>query len=322
MEAFERVIDDFSKIYEFSPQTVACDLHPDYLSTKYAQKTGLRIVPVQHHYAHVLSVMAENELDGPVLGVSWDGTGFGNDGTIWGGEFLTITADSFERVGHLRTFRLPGGEKAIVEPRRSALGLLYEIFGDEAFSMLELAPIKAFPGDELKILRQMFLGSVNSPVTSSAGRLFDATSSIVGIQQTMRYEGQAAMALEFASDGVNTDSSYSFEIINSKTGYIVDWEQMVRGIIIDISGKVNWGLISAKFHNTLAEMILEMAKRVGEERVVLSGGCFQNKYFTERTIAQLKGAGFRPYWHQRIPPNDGGIALGQIMAAMREMPKE
>jgi hydrogenase maturation protein HypF len=322
LDAFGRVIDDLSKMYDFHPRAVACDMHPDYLSTKYAQKTGLPVEAVQHHYAHILSVMAENELDAPVLGVSWDGTGYGTDGTIWGGEFLKITPDLFERVGHLRTFRLPGGEKAIVEPRRSALGLLYEIFGDKAFSMMQIASTNSFSFDELKVLEQMLLAKLNSPVTSSAGRLFDAVSALIGLRQLTRYEGQAAMALEFVLDGYNTNDSYPFEIHKAEAANIVDWEQMIREIINDIKAGVDASLISAKFHNTLAEMIVEMAKWVGEHRVVLSGGCFQNKYLTERTIARLEREGFRPYWHQRIPPNDGGIALGQIMAAMRKMPKE
>ena len=322
LDAFGRVIADLSRMYDFHPQAVACDLHPDYLSTKYAQKTGLPIVTVQHHYAHILSVMAENELDGPVLGISWDGTGYGIDGTIWGGEFLKITPESFERIGHLRAFRLPGGEKAIVEPRRSALGLLYEIFGEKAFSMVELAPTKSFSIDDLEVLKQMLLAKLNSPVTSSAGRLFDAVSAIVGLRQLTRYEGQAAMALEFALDAYNTDAIYPFENHEVKAMSVIDWEQMIREIINDLRLEVDTGLISAKFHNTLAEMIVEMAKWVGEHRIVLSGGCFQNKYLTERTIARLESEGFRPYWHQRIPPNDGGISLGQIMAALRKMPKE
>lgn len=318
LEAFTRVIDDLSALYEIQPETVACDLHPDYLSTKYANAKGLPVVAVQHHYAHILSAMSENELSGEALGVSWDGTGFGLDKTIWGGEFLRITDTSFERFGYLRTFRLPGGERAITEPRRVALGVLYEIYGDDVLKMSDLPSIAAFTSEELTVMHQMLKSGLNSPVTSSAGRLFDAVSSILGLRQFTRYEGQAAMELEFALDGVTTKEAYPFGLSNYGNGYIVDWEQSVRRLINDFKDRVAIGLISARFHNTLAEIIVELAKRARQEKVVLSGGCFQNKYLTERSIKQLRDAGFRPYWHQRVPPNDGGIALGQIAAAARQ----
>ncbi len=316
--AFQRVIADFERLYEAQPSVIAHDLHPDYLSTKYAQaqhlrteNSKLRTVGVQHHWAHVLSCMAENELDGPALGVSWDGTGYGLDGTIWGGEFLLSTRENFRRVAHLRTFRLPGGEQAIKEPRRSALGALYELYGDRLFAMKELEPVRAFSERELEILRTMLQRNLNSPVTSSAGRLFDAVASIVGLRQISRFEGQAAMELEFALHGIETDERYEFSLLEET----LDWGPMLRALISDVRGSVSVGKIAAKFHNTLVEMIVAVARRVGEERVVLTGGCFQNKYLTERAIARLREEGFRVYWHQRIPPNDGGIALGQIVAA-------
>ncbi|HLF84288.1 MAG TPA: carbamoyltransferase HypF, partial [Blastocatellia bacterium] len=194
--AFERVIDSFKQLYELQPETVACDEHPGYLSTQFAKECGLRVVPVQHHFAHVLSCMAENRLQEPVLGVAWDGTGYGLDGTIWGGEFLQVpgmTPDAeddpapFQRVAHLRTFRLPGGEKAIKEPRRVAIGLLYELFGDAVFEMEELAPVRAFTPQERELLKAMLVKKFNSPVTSSAGRLFDAIASIAGLRQEVRF---------------------------------------------------------------------------------------------------------------------------------------
>ena len=309
--AFQRVIADFERLYEAHPSVIAHDLHPDYLSTKYAQQRDLLKVGVQHHWAHVLACMAENELDGSVLGVSWDGTGYGLDGTIWGGEFLLATRENFRRVAHLRTFRLPGGEQAIKEPRRSALGALYELYGDGLFTMKELAPVRAFSERELEILRTMLQKSLNSPVTSSAGRLFDAVASIVGLRQISRFEGQAAMELEFALHGIKTDERYEFSLSEET----LDWGPMLRTLISDVRESVSVGKIAAKFHNTLVEMIVAVARRVGEERVALTGGCFQNKYLTERAIARLREEGFRVYWHQRIPPNDGGIALGQIVAA-------
>ncbi|MCS6936513.1 MAG: carbamoyltransferase HypF [Candidatus Bipolaricaulota bacterium] len=311
--AFQRVIQDFERLYDAQPSVIAHDLHPDYLSTQYAQGRKPRTVGVQHHYAHVLACMAENELDSSVLGVSWDGTGYGLDGTIWGGEFLRATRESFTRVAHLRTFRLPGGERAIQEPRRSALGVLYELFGDALTDeCADLAPIQSFSQNELKLLLAMLQKNLNSPVTSSAGRLFDAVASLVGLRQIGRFEGQAAMELEFALGSIETDETYEFDLLQE----LLDWEAMLRSLIGDVRAGVAVGKIAAKFHNTLVEMIVAVARRVGEERVVLTGGCFQNKYLTERAIARLREAGFRVYWHQRVPPNDGGIALGQIVKAL------
>ena len=313
-DAFHRVIESFERLYDFNPQAVACDEHPDYVSTQFAAKTGLRVIPAQHQYTHVLSCMAENDLQSPALGVSWDGTGHGLDGTVWGGEFLRISSISFERAAHLRTFRLPGGEIAVKEPRRVALGLLYEYLGEDLFEMKNLPPLSAFSQSELPVLRTMLTKGLNSPITSSAGRLFDAVSSLLGIRQITRFEGQAAMELEFSLDGVMTDKSYPFEILPSLSGDIVDWSAMIRDILEERE-REKIGTIAARFHNTLIEMIVQVAQRIGEEKVVLTGGCFQNKYLTERAVRRLREAGFRPYWHQRIPPNDGGIALGQIIAA-------
>ncbi|MGL4618694.1 carbamoyltransferase HypF [Chroococcidiopsis sp.] len=320
LNAFERAIADFQQLYQTKPVAIACDLHPDYLSTQFARNSGIPAIPVQHHYAHVLSCMAENDLIGmhdsqPVLGVAWDGTGYGLDGTIWGGEFLLVTETSFERVAHLHTFRLPGGEKAIKEPRRVAIGLLYEIFGEELFEMQHLAPVQAFSDRNLGILQTMLQRNLNTPVTSSIGRLFDAIASIVGLRQQNQFEGQAAMELEFAIAGFDTDECYSFEILATSSPAIVDLLQMVREILADIRCGLPLRKISAKFHNTLVEIVVAVAKSVGEEKIILTGGCFQNKYLTERAIKRLQAENFYPYWHQRIPPNDGGIALGQIVAA-------
>ncbi len=318
-EAFQRVIESFRRLYSLRLSAVACDAHPDYLSTHYAQRNGLPVLSVQHHYAHVLACMAENELKPPVLGVAWDGTGYGLDGTIWGGEFLQVIERSFRRVGHLRTFRLPGGEKAIKEPRRTAIGLLYEIFGEDVFALTELAPVKALSPEERTILRTMLRRKINAPVTSSVGRLFDAVAALVGVRQVVRFEGQAAMELEFALDGVQTEEAYPLRIDEpSPSEIVVDYEPMIRSILGDLSAGRSLGVISAKFHNALVEAIVTVAHRIGEERIVLTGGCFQNTYLTERAVRRLQREGFRPYWHQRIPPNDGGIALGQVVAAARE----
>jgi len=195
--------------------------------------------------------------------------------------------------------------------------LLYEIFGDDLLSR-PLQPIQSLGEQNSQVIADMLRKKLNSPLTSSAGRLFDAVSSIAGICQFTRYEGQGAMELEFAIEKNRSDEYYPFEIKRNGEIYIVDWEPLIRYIIDDVDGGLAAGLISAKFHNSMAEIIVEMARRVGLEKIALSGGCFQNKYLTERAINRLREAGFRPYTHQRVPPNDGGIALGQLMAANRQ----
>ncbi len=326
--AFRRVIESFTELYELQPRAFACDAHPDYRSTRFAEDARLRVVTVQHHYAHVLSCMAENDLCAPALGVAWDGTGFGTDGTVWGGEFLRITPDSFERAAHLRTFQLPGGDRAAREPRRAALGLLYEAFGESAFEMCDLAPLRSFNATELRLLKASLKKGLNAHTTSSAGRLFDAVASIAGLRQQARFEGQAAMELEFAVEEFVTDAAYQFQISDDKSqttnlsarpSTVVDWEPLIVELLNDVRRGVARRVVAAKFHNALTEMIVSVARVMDEERVALSGGCFQNKYLTERTVKRLRAEGFRPYWHQRVPPNDGGIALGQVSAVARAL---
>jgi hydrogenase maturation protein HypF len=312
------------QLYEIKPAAIACDLHPDYLSTQYARKCGLPMQAHQHHAAHVAACMAENELSGPVLGVSWDGTGLGTDNTIWGGEFIRMTRGQWQRVAWLRPFRLPGGEMAVKEPRRSALGVLFELFGGAAFERGELAPLREFSNAELKLLRGMLQRQVNSPITTSAGRLFDAVASLVGLRQQTNYEGQSAMALEWAANfpehvadddrGPRTATEvYPFELQDSGNGLVVNWGPMISALLAETRRQLPFGEISGKFHRTLSEIIVAVARRVGEPRVVLTGGCFQNRRLTEGTVARLRAEGFMPYWHQRVPPNDGGIALGQAV---------
>lgn len=339
-EAFQTTIRSLQGLYGHHAETIVCDAHPDYQSTQFARKSGLPVVAVQHHHAHVASCMVENDLEPPVLGVCWDGTGYGLDGTLWGGEFLIVTGVSFRRMATFRTFRLPGGEQAIKEPRRVALGLLYEIFGPEVLSMMDLASVKAFTETELRILGTMLEKDLNSPVTSSVGRLFDAVGSIMGLGQETRYEGQSAQRLEWAVGGTKTEAAYPLrlnrqeapqEVIrgiskangaagNPQASIIVDWEPLIWGILEDVRRKIPVGLMAAKFHNSLVEAVIGVAGLVGQERVVLTGGCFQNRYLTERAVGRLVREGFRPYWQQRIPPNDGGIAPGQVAAAAWSQP--
>jgi hydrogenase maturation protein HypF len=320
-EAFRTVIESLKTLYRIRPERILCDLHPDYLSTAYARETGTDIVAIQHHHAHVASCMAENRLTGPVLGVAWDGTGYGTDGTIWGGEFLWADETAFQRVGCFRRFRLAGGEAAVKEPRRAAAGLLYEIFGDALFGGEGPGLLGWFTETERPLLRRMLSQGFRSPWTTSAGRLFDGVGSLTGLRQRVSFEGQAAMELEFAIADEQTEEGYPFEIQESSL-QIADWKMMIVGILDDLKRGVTVGRIASKFHNTLVEMILEVALRIGEPRVVLTGGCFQNRYLTERAVRRLTEEGFRPYRHQRIPPNDGGIALGQVYAAIGRLRKE
>ena len=314
-QAFQNVIQSFKKMYDCQPASIVCDAHPDYLSTQYANSQKIPVQKVQHHYAHVLACMLENDLGPPVLGVSWDGTGYGLDNTVWGGEFFHINNDHYQRVAHFKPFPLPGGELAIKEPRRSAIGLLCEM--GEKIENSDLPPVSSFSEKELTVISTMIQKQINSPKTSSAGRLFDGVASLIGLRQINRFEGQAAMELEFQLNDTVNDDFYEFRIKNEKnignsSKYLVDWKTIVQQLLKDKENQIPISEISQKFHNTLTEIIVKIAKNVNESKVVLSGGCFQNRYLTEYTIKRLREESFSPYWHQRIPPNDGGISVGQI----------
>jgi hydrogenase maturation protein HypF len=327
--AFRRAVADLPRLYDAKMDIVACDMHPDYLSTKYVDEfaggagsplpaandphgvTRPVKIAVQHHWAHVAACMAENEIDAPVLGIAWDGTGYGLDGTIWGGEFLLATGNGFERVAHLRPFRLPGGDAAIRQPRRSGLGLLHEIFGSECWNFRQL--VSDLTENERELLRRMLDKNINATLTSSAGRLFDAVAALIGLRLRATFEGQAAMELEFARQPGVRDA-YSF-VVSKTAPMILDWEPAIRKLLADLDRKEASGTVSAKFHNMLVEMIIAIARKVRVEKIVLTGGCFQNRYLSERAVERLRQENFKPYWHQRVPPNDGGIALGQAVAA-------
>lgn len=320
LESFRRTLKDFRSLFDVRPARAIADLHPDYLSTQEAVGSGLPVTQVQHHHAHIASCMAENRLTGAVLGVAWDGTGLGPDGTIWGGEFLRSTPSAYHRVACFRTFPLPGGEQAIKEPRRTALGMLYEMMGEALFDDKTLLPVGAFTEAELVPLRQMLNKRINSPLTSSVGRLFDGVASIIGLRHRMTFEGQAAMEMEFAiADAAPTEESYVLPALRQSprpddSHLIVDWAPVITQILADCRRQIPVGVISAKLHNTLVEAIVRVAQHIGEARIVLSGGCFQNRYLSERAVRRLEQEGYHPYWHQRVPPNDGGIALGQLYA--------
>jgi len=321
-ETFFNTIKSISDIYDFKPEKIAADMHPDYLSTKYAEKLSPHTLKIQHHHAHILSCLGDNKLEPPVLGISWDGTGLGSDDTIWGSEFLKVFRKTFVRVAHLRCFKLPGGEKAVEEPCRSAIGLLYEIYGERLFGRSEIIPLSLFDSKDRIVLKKMLENDINSPVTSSMGRLFDAVASIIDLCHKSTFEGEAAMQLEFAADKVNTDESYHFDVMFDYMPYEIDWEQAIHSILNDMHNSVSKDLISAKFHNALAKLIVNIAGRVNDKNVVLSGGCFQNKNLIEKAVPALQKEGFKPHWHKRVPTNDGGISLGQIMAVVNSESRE
>jgi hydrogenase maturation protein HypF len=302
------------KLRGLAPRLVVHDLHPDYATSHMAAEMGLPVAGVQHHLAHVAACMAEHGIAPPVLGVAWDGTGYGTDATIWGGEFLLVTDQGWRRVAHLRGFCLPGGEVAVREPRRAAIGLLYEAFGDDAFAMEELQPIAEFSPAERKVMQTMLRNGVNAPRTSSIGRLFDGFAALSGLRQNTSYEGQTAAEFEWAADGVAADRPYEFPLIPGPlkdSPRIVDWKPALNGMLSDRLRGVPAGAVSAAFHDGLAAALVSVARQVGEPRVILTGGCFQNARLTETAVAALRAAGHEPIWHRRVPPNDGGIALGQ-----------
>jgi hydrogenase maturation protein HypF len=316
--AFRKVIADLLSLYEVTPVAVAHDAHPDYMSTQWAKDAPYPAIAVQHHHAHLAACVAENDLEDDVLGVTWDGAGYGDDGTLWGGEFLLGDVRAYRRVAHVRPFRLPGGEAAIREPRRTALGLLHEM--GLAFDVLPpAADAEPLSEKELGLLGQMLAKGVNSPVTTSAGRLFDAVAALLGIRSVCSFEGQAAMMVEFRAER-GVDDRYEFALSGGEP-LVLDWEPLFREIMRDRDAGVPAGVICARFHNTLAETILEVAKRTGASRVALTGGVFQNRYLTERAFRRLEEEGFRPFTHQRVPPNDGGIALGQVLVAAARIDK-
>jgi len=322
-DAFARMTVEMPALHGIVPAKVACDLHPDYHSTRFAMETGMPVTRVPHHLAHVLACMADNGLEGPVLGIAWDGTGHGGDGTIWGGEFLTVDTGRFRRFAHLRPFRLPGGEAAVREPRRAAIGLLHAIHGDEAPANTDLPPVAAFSEQQRAVLATMLCRGVNAPLTSSAGRLFDAVAALLGLCQLNRFEGEAAMAVEFAACRARDATPLPPMAMRGTSGpLIVDWGPSLVALIEEHRRGTAPEPLAAALHDVLSAAIVDVARRVGRRRVVLTGGCFQNAKLTEQTVDRLCGAGFAPYLHQRIPPNDGGLAIGQAVFAASPLIEE
>lgn len=326
--AFERVVADFLRLYDVTPAIVAHDLHPDYYTTSraeaWAAAHGWKLQGVQHHHAHLAACLADagcaQDLTTMVLGVVWDGTGYGPDGTVWGGEWLLGNAAAVTRVAHLRPFLLPGGEAAIREPRRIALALLWELVGDEALEYHDLPSIQSFTSAERRVLKGMLQRRINTPSTTSAGRLFDGIAALIGLHQRVTYEGQAAIALEHACHPIPA-GSYPFDIEvepppkGAGEVLVFDWRPMVAGVLQDLRRGEELAIMASRVHQTLIEAIVRITRSIASPAVALSGGCFQNRILTEGAVQRLREIGVTVLLHRQIPPNDGGISLGQVVVA-------
>jgi hydrogenase maturation protein HypF len=302
----------FQELVGIRPTVVACDLHPDFATTRFAAQTGAQVLRIQHHHAHLASCLAENGVADPVIGVTFDGTGYGTDESIWGGEFLVGGLHNFRRAGHLRYVPMPGGDQAIREPWRMAAAHLWD--AGEGFGSLETRGLH--PG--LANIRTMLARRINAPLTSSAGRLFDAVAALAGIRDRVSYESQAAVELEGLATGVPADESYPFEI-EPGPDCVVDTRPLVRAVARDAASGVGPATIARRFHSTLVEIVATVCDRLrrdtGLGAVALSGGVFLNALFTHEVCARLTRDGFRVHRHQLVPPNDGGICLGQLAVA-------
>ena len=310
-------VNHLKRILAIHPEIIACDLHPDYLSTRYAEEQpAIPKIQVQHHHAHIVSCMAEHKLDGPVIGLAFDGTGYGSDGAVWGGEILIVEKHDFKRVGHLAYVAMPGSTAAIKEPWRMAVSYLQDAYGSDVAS-LNLPALAGLERDKLTVVDQMISKGVNSPPTSSLGRLFDGVAAICGIRSRVNFEGQAAMELEMRSAEA-AESIYEFEWERHNVVRILP-APIIRGVVADIQNRVPLAVIGARFHRTVICLFAELCDVVRKEndlnRVALSGGCFQNAMLLTGLIRELAALGFEVFSHEQVPTNDGGISLGQAVVA-------
>jgi hydrogenase maturation protein HypF len=316
---YRETLGRMQQLFRVAPRAVAYDLHPQYLSTKFAMEmTGVQQVGVQHHHAHIVSCMADNGISDKVIGIAFDGTGFGTDGKIWGGEFLVANFAGFERRAHFRYIPLAGGDRAVREPWRLALSYLLDTFGAQ-LDTLELPLLQRVPAKKIAAVRSMIERRLNTVETSAAGRLFDAVASLIGVRDEVNFEAQAAIELETcALPGV--DARYPFEI----SGAEIDMRPAIHSIVRDVLAAKPTGWIAAGFHNTIVAIMVELCLRLRQaeriDRVCLSGGTFQNVYLVERAVSSLRAKGFEVFLHSKVPPNDGGISLGQAVIANACLP--
>jgi hydrogenase maturation protein HypF len=321
MEHYTDTISLYKKLFRIEPEIIAHDLHPEYLATKYAKemaaKDGVKLIPVQHHHAHIASCMADNNLEAPVIGVAFDGTGYGTDGNIWGGEFMVADYKNFTRLGHFEYLPLPGGALAIKKPYRTAIGYLLALGLDLDQNLTFLEQVDDL---EIEIIKSQLEKNLNSPPTSSCGRLFDAISALIGARGEIEYEAQAAIDLEMLSyDEAGETGSYPFTIIEPDGLSIIKLQDLFAAIIKDLQGNTPAARIAARFHNTVVRMVVKLCQiissKTGLTQVALSGGVFQNRRLLRKAISLLESAGFEVYTHRQVPCNDGGISLGQVVVA-------
>jgi len=324
LEHFQNTVEIYERLFRIEPRIIAYDMHPDYLSTRYAQElagtnSALKLCPIQHHHAHVASCMAENGVDDPVIGVALDGTGYGTDGNIWGGEFLLADYQKFERLAHLEYVPLPGGDVATKKPLRIAAAYLYHLIGEKALADSDL--LARIDAEELDLIKQQIDRKLNAPLTSSCGRLFDAIASLIGIRDNIDYEAQAAIEMEMAAtDFVPGDSmNYPFDVEEQAGVKIIRLGRLFDAILLDVKNHASKAEIACRFHNSLARMIVLMCQKLsnktGVKTVALSGGVFQNRLLFHLVLSILKEKDFRVLTHKQVPTNDGGIALDQAVIA-------
>ncbi len=309
-EYFERTLATFKRLYDFEPEVIVCDAHPNYATTQWAKKQNKTLLEVQHHHAHVLACMLEHQLDEAVLAFAFDGTGYGSDGTIWGGEVLRCEATSCERLGHVAPFRLIGGERAVKEPKRVALGLLFESFGRDAMDALDLPLMRQFDAHDMTTLHQAWSQGLNAPLCSSMGRLFDAVASLMDLLHVSLYEGQSGLMMEALCHDEDA-VAFTFHI---EAG-LIDITPMIREIVAAVHSKESHS-VPDRFINTLVAIMDVFAAQHPELPVVLTGGVFQNKTLCERTLRHFKKQNRRCYIQNHTPINDGAIALGQAAFAL------
>lgn len=322
LTSFEEGIDHFKELFDVEPAVVAYDMHPDYSSTRYAERiTGVEKVPVQHHHAHIAAVLGERGIDGPVIGIAWDGAGYGGDGTVWGGEFLVAEQGSFERLGYLRRVPLAGGDAAVREPWRAALGYLSETFGFQ-LGRLE-GYFRDVPDNACGAVTDMLERKFNVIESSSSGRLFDCVAALLGFRGRVNYEGQAAIELEQCAEPGETEY-YPFELGDGEP-FEVDWRPTIAAVIDDMDSGVTRSVVSARFHNTAARMAVAGSERAREITGLsigaLSGGVFQNVTLLERALPLFEAAGFEVLRHRYLPPNDACISYGQVVVALAGLRK-
>jgi len=334
LEHFDSTISLYKRLFRVEPEIIAHDHHPDYLATKYARElgeSGVKLVPVQHHHAHIASCMADNRLESAVIGVAFDGTGMGTDGNIWGGEFLVADYRGYKRVGHLEYLPLPGGTAAIRRPYRTAVGYILSLLGEDtldAFITREakqsrLTSMGRVTSIENDVIKQQVKKRINSPLTSSMGRLFDSVSALLGIRGQIDYEGQAAVELEmtaYEEDYAHIQKYYAYRISEEEKGVrVVHLRDLFASVLEDLNQDTSKGSISVRFHNSIAHMIDEMCRLIANEaginQVALSGGVFQNRLLLGKTVKLLESSGFQVFTHKQVPCNDGGISLGQSVVA-------